>query len=135
MSQLLFSYRICRECCSKIFVVSDLIVPAILGLDFLQQHGLVLDFFSNVVLVYPKEKQTDVEYQETRRIVEEAQSSKPHIGLIAAILCWGYNAVYGRLVCNGSIYLFLAILLRSQCCNLFCEFLDLSFQARHFRIF
>ena len=26
------------------FVVSDLIVPAILGLDFLQQHGLVLGF-------------------------------------------------------------------------------------------
>ena len=38
------------------FVVSDLIVPAILGLDFLQQHGLVLDFSSNVVQVYPKEK-------------------------------------------------------------------------------
>ena len=66
------------------FVVSDLIVPAILGLDFLQQHGLVLDFSNNVVQVYPKEKQKDMEYQETRRIVEEARSSKPHIGLIAA---------------------------------------------------
>ena len=31
------------------FVVSDLIVPAILGLDFLQQHGLVLDFSNNFV--------------------------------------------------------------------------------------
>ena len=66
------------------FVVSDLIVPGILGLDFLQQHGLVLDFSNNVVQVYPKEKQKGIEYQETRRIVEEARSSKPHIGLIAA---------------------------------------------------
>ena len=67
------------------FVVSDLIVPAILGLDFLQQHGLVLDFSSNAVQVYPKEKHTDVKCQELRHIVEEAQNNKPHVGIIAAI--------------------------------------------------
>ena len=67
------------------FVVSDLIVPAILGLDFLQQHGLVLDFSSKAVQVYPKEKHTDVKCQELRHIVEEAWNNKPHVGIIAAI--------------------------------------------------
>ena len=67
------------------FVVSDLIVPAILGLDFLQQHGLVLDFSSNAVQVYPKVKHTDVKCQELRQIVEEARNNKPHVGIIAAI--------------------------------------------------
>jgi len=36
------------------FVVSDLIAPAILGLDFLQNHNLVLDFSEDTVQVYPK---------------------------------------------------------------------------------
>ena len=66
-------------------MVSDLIVPAILGLDFLQQHGLVLDFSSNAVQVYPKEKHTDMKFQEVHHIVEEAQNNKPHVGIIAAI--------------------------------------------------
>ena len=66
-------------------MVSDLIVPAILGLDFLQQHGLVLDFSSKAVQVYPKEKHTDVKCQELRHIVEEARNNKPHVGIIAAI--------------------------------------------------
>ena len=52
---------------------------------FLQQHGLILDFSSNIVQVYPKEKQADVKYQETRRIVKEFWSSKPYISLLAAI--------------------------------------------------
>ena len=36
------------------FVVSDLIAPAILGLDILQHHSLVLDFSEDTVQVYPK---------------------------------------------------------------------------------
>ena len=62
------------------FVVSDLIVPAILGLDFLQQHDLVLDFSSNAVQVYPKVKHTDVGCQELQHMVEKTKSNKPHIG-------------------------------------------------------
>ena len=60
-SQLLFSYRAWRQHYNMIFVVSDLIIPAILRLDFLQQHGLVLNFSSNAVQVYPKAKHIDVE--------------------------------------------------------------------------
>ena len=67
------------------FVVSNLIVPAILGLDFLQQHGLVLDFSSNAVQIYPKVKHTDVGCQELQHMVEKTKSNKPHIGIIAAV--------------------------------------------------
>ena len=66
-------------------MVSELILPAILGPDFLQQHGLVLDFSSNAVQVYPKEKHTDVKCQELRHLVEEARNNKPHVGIIVAI--------------------------------------------------
>ena len=52
---------------------------------FLQQHGLVLDFSSKVVQVYPKEKHKDVECQELQHIVDEACSNKPDIGIIAAV--------------------------------------------------
>ena len=68
-----------------IFVVSDVITPAILGLDFLQQHGLVLDFSSEVIKVYPKKNHTDGEYQQLQYMVEEAHNNKPHIGVIAAV--------------------------------------------------
>ena len=54
------------------FVVSDLIVPTMLGLDFLQQHGLVLDFSSNAVQMYLKVKHTDVGCQELQHMVEKA---------------------------------------------------------------
>ena len=51
----------------------------------MQQHGLVLDFSSNAVQVYPKVKHTDVKWQELRQIVEEAWNNKPHVGIIAAV--------------------------------------------------
>ena len=66
-------------------MASDLITPAILGLDFLQQHGLVLDFSSEVIKVYPKRKYTDVEHEHLQHMVEEAHNNKPHIGVIAAV--------------------------------------------------
>ena len=66
-------------------MVSDLITPAILGLDFLQLHGLVLDFSSEVIKVYPKRKHTDVEHQQLRHMMEEAHNKKRHTGVIAAI--------------------------------------------------
>ena len=47
-----------------IFVVSDVITPTILGLDFLQQHGLVLDFSSEIIKVYPKRKHIGVDHQQ-----------------------------------------------------------------------
>ena len=35
-------------------VISSLIAPVILGLDFFQQHGLILDFTAADVKIYPK---------------------------------------------------------------------------------
>ena len=65
-------------------MVSDLNTPAILGLDFLQQHGLVLDFSSEVIKVYPKRKYTDKEHQQLQQMVKEAHNNKPHIGVYSS---------------------------------------------------
>ena len=65
-------------------VVSSLIAPVILGLDFFQQHGLILDFTTADVKIYPK----NVLYRAPERlqpIWEETQRNMPHIGAIAAI--------------------------------------------------
>jgi len=43
-------------------MVSDLIAPAILGLDFLQNYNLVLDFSEDTVQVYPKRIQLSSEH-------------------------------------------------------------------------
>ena len=67
------------------FVVSDLIAPAILGLDFLQYHNLVLDFSGNTVQVYPKSIQLPEEHQQLKQMVKDAQNNKPHVGMIAAL--------------------------------------------------
>ena len=67
------------------FVVSDLIAPAILGLDFLQYHNLVLDFSEETIQVYPKGKQQPMELQQLKQMVDDTQSSKPHVGVIAAL--------------------------------------------------
>ena len=64
------------------FVVSDLIAPAILGLDFLQHHSLVLDFSEDTVQVYPKGAQLPVEKQQ---IINDVLNNKPHVGMIAAV--------------------------------------------------
>ena len=74
------------------FVVSDLIAPVILGLDFLQNHSLVLDFSEDTVQVYPKRTQISVENQQLEQIMKNTQNSKPHVGMIAAI-CTDSNVV------------------------------------------
>ena len=67
------------------FVVHDLITPAILGVDFLQHHNLVLDFSEQTVQVYPKGKHIPVEQQQLKQIVDDAHNNKPHVGLITAL--------------------------------------------------
>ena len=68
------------------FVVSDLIVPVILGLDFYSNMTWFWIFLvANAVQVYPKVKHTDVGCQELQHMVEKAQSNKPHVGIIAAV--------------------------------------------------
>ena len=66
-------------------MVSDLIAPAILGLDFLQLHNLVLDFSQGAGQVYPKGTQLLVEQQQLKQMVNTAQNNKPHVGVIAAV--------------------------------------------------
>jgi len=53
-------------------VFSDLIAPAILGLDFLHHHSLVLDFSEDTVQVYPKGAQLPVEKQQFKQITNDA---------------------------------------------------------------
>ena len=67
------------------FVVHDLIAPALLGVDFLQHHSLVLDFSEQTVQVYPKGKHIPVEQQQLKQIVDDAHNNKPHVGLITAL--------------------------------------------------
>ena len=59
--------------------------PAILGLDFLQHHSLVLDFSEKTVQVYPKGKQLPVEQQHFKQIVDNAHHNKPYVGVITAL--------------------------------------------------
>ena len=61
------------------------ITTEILGLDFLQQHGLVLDFSSEAITLYPNNNHTGVEHQQLQHMVEKAHNNKPHIGIIAAV--------------------------------------------------
>jgi len=58
------------------FVVSDLIAP---GLDFLQNHSLVLDFSEDTVQVYPKRTQLSAEYQQLKQMIINTENSKPHV--------------------------------------------------------
>ena len=66
-------------------MVQNLIAPAILVLDFLQYHSLVLDFSEQTVQVYPKGKQLPVEQQHFKQIVDDAHHNKPHVGVITAL--------------------------------------------------
>lgn len=65
-------------------VVSHLIAPVILGLDFFQQHGLILDFTNADVKVYPKNALHRTP-EHLQPVWEETQRNIPHIGTIAAI--------------------------------------------------
>ena len=44
-------------------IVSSLIAPIILGIDFFQQHNLVLDFTESTVQIYPKHDNIPYEIQ------------------------------------------------------------------------
>ena len=65
-------------------VVSSLIAPVILGLDFFQQHGLILDFTGTNIKIYSK----GIPHSPPDCLLpiwEETQRNIPHIGTIAAI--------------------------------------------------
>ena len=65
-------------------VVSSLIAPVILGLDFFQQHGLILDFTGGDIKIYAKRvPRSPPDYLQP--LWEETQRNIPHIGTIAAI--------------------------------------------------
>ena len=66
------------------FVVADrLVAPVTLGIDFLRQHELILDFSNERVSVYPK--QIQVPQQELQSFWEETVKQKPHGGAIAVL--------------------------------------------------
>ena len=44
-----------------------------------------MDFSSDFIKVYPKEKHADVEHQQLQHMAEEAHNNKPHIGVIAVV--------------------------------------------------
>ena len=65
-------------------VVNSLIAPVILGLDFFQEHGLILDFTDTSIKIYSKGiLHSPPECLQS--IWEETQRNIPHIGTIAAI--------------------------------------------------
>jgi len=68
----------------KFIFVSHLIAPVILGLDFFQQHGLILDFSGADVKIYPKNILHGT-LEHLQLIWEETQRNIPHVGAIAAI--------------------------------------------------
>ena len=79
---------ICAEVCithmessvqQNVIVVSSLIAPLILGLDFFQQRGLILDFTSADVKIYHK----DVLHRTSEHLQplwEETWRNMPHVG-------------------------------------------------------
>ena len=66
-------------------VVSSLIAPVILGLDFFQQHGLILDITDTNIKIYSK----GIPHSPPDCLLpsweEKTQRNIPHIGTIAAI--------------------------------------------------
>ena len=67
-----------------VVVVSSLIAPVILGLDFFQQHKLILDFTGTNIKIYSK----GIPHSPPDCLLpiwEETQRNIPHIGTIAAI--------------------------------------------------
>ena len=65
-------------------VVSSLVAPVILGLDFFQQHGLILDFTGSNIKIYSK-RAPHSPPDRLQSIWKETQRNIPHIGTIAAI--------------------------------------------------
>ena len=68
--------------CHNFLIVISLIAPVILGTDFFQQHGLILDFTKPTIYIYPKQDDIPVDIQNIWNTVAQ---QKPHIKMIAAI--------------------------------------------------
>ena len=63
-------------------IVPKLIAPVILGIDFFQQHSLILDLTEKTVQVYPKQEKVPVDIH---MIWDNAVLQKPHVRAIAAV--------------------------------------------------
>ena len=63
-------------------IVPKLIVPIILGIDFFQQHGLILDFTEETFQVYPKQEKVP---DDIHMIWDNMVQQKPHVRPIAAV--------------------------------------------------
>ena len=63
-------------------IVPKLIAPVILGIDFFQQHSLILDFTEQTVQVYPKQEKVP---DDIHMIWDDAVLQKPHVQAIAAV--------------------------------------------------
>ena len=57
---------------SPVQLVVSYLMPAILGLEFLQQHGLALDFST-------EQKHMDVGHSQLKRTTEEVRKNFPYI--------------------------------------------------------
>ena len=72
----------------SLVVVRSLITPVILGMDFLQQHGLILDFTSTPIGVtsFHSPPNSDVHLQDIGPIVEEVRKAKAKICAIYGVV-------------------------------------------------
>ncbi len=65
-------------------VVQDLVTPAILGIDFLQRHGLVLDFACTPISIRPSETQAEA-HEQLRPMLEAHRRNRSRVYVIATL--------------------------------------------------
>ena len=63
-------------------IVSKLIAPVILGIDFFQQHSLISDFTEQTIQVYPKQEKVP---DDVHMIWDNMVQQKQHVQPIAAV--------------------------------------------------
>ena len=66
-------------------VVQSLIVPVILGMDFLQQHGLTLDFTTTPVTIHDKSATYDNYQPEVQPVLEELRKVKTRVCAVSTM--------------------------------------------------
>ena len=66
-------------------VVQSLIVPVILGMDFLQQHGLTLDFTTTPVTIHDKSATYDNYQPEAQPVLEELRKVKTRVCAVSTM--------------------------------------------------
>ena len=66
-------------------VVQSLIVPVILGMDFLQQHGLTLDFTTTPVTIHHKSATYDNYQPEAQPVLEELRKVKTRVCAVSTM--------------------------------------------------